>query len=125
MIEYLVDTNIWSKILKGDDDLRRFIESLDYAIDTTIYVELIQGSKNKGEIARIEKVIREIPLIQINKKVSEKTIDLIRRFSNSHGLILPDALIAATCLVNELKLITFNVKDFRFIKGLEIHVPQL
>ncbi len=30
-----------------------------------------------------------------------------------------DAIIAATCLENDLTLITYNVKDFRFIKGLK------
>ena len=31
-----------------------------------------------------------------------------------------DATIAATCLENDLTLITLNLKDFRFIKDLNI-----
>jgi len=38
---------------------------------------------------------------------------------------LGDAIIAAACIENNLKLVTFNAKDFRFIKGLEIDVPKL
>lgn len=37
--------------------------------------------------------------------------------------MLPDSIIAATCLENNLTLITYNVKDFRFIKGLKIQIP--
>ncbi len=37
--------------------------------------------------------------------------------------MLPDATIAATCLENDLTLITFNIKDFRFINGLKLLTP--
>lgn len=37
--------------------------------------------------------------------------------------MLPDAVISATCLENDLILLTYNVKDFRFIKGLKIQTP--
>ena len=37
--------------------------------------------------------------------------------------MLGDATIAATCLENDLTLITYNVKDFRFIKSLKIQKP--
>ncbi len=36
-----------------------------------------------------------------------------------------DAVIAATCLENDLQLVTFNAKDFRFIKGLRPKVPKV
>lgn len=44
-------------------------------------------------------------------------------YSKSHGLMLADAVIAATCLEHDLQLITLNVKDFRFIKGLTLIGP--
>ncbi len=37
--------------------------------------------------------------------------------------MLGDAIIAATCLENNLTLITYNAKDFRFINGLKILMP--
>ena len=42
----------------------------------------------------------------------------------SHKLAIPDALIAATALVNSISLYTLNAKDFRFIEGLTIHAYQ-
>lgn len=38
---------------------------------------------------------------------------------------MPDVIIFAVCLENGLKLLTYNAKDFRFIKGLEVEVPKL
>lgn len=124
MAKYLIDTNVWSRILKGDTNLRRYVETLDYAIDTTVYVELIQGSKNKAEVAGIEKIIGKLQLIHFDKRISRKTIDLIRQYAKSHGLILPDAIIAAVCIEEGLELVTFNIRDFHFIDGLSVKAPN-
>jgi len=37
-----------------------------------------------------------------------------------HNIKLPDAIIAATCLVNNFSLITNNTKDFDKITGLHL-----
>lgn len=123
MIEFLIDTNIFIAILKGNAKLKSFIESLACALDTTIYAELIQGAKNKAEVQKIEKYLSRFELIHFDKTVSQKTLELLRTYSKSHNLMFGDAIIAATCLENNLTLITYNVKDFRFIKGLKIQTP--
>jgi predicted nucleic acid-binding protein len=42
-------------------------------------------------------------------------------YSLSHKLSIPDALIASTALVYNLDLYTLNLKDFRFIEGLNLY----
>ncbi len=123
MIKYLVDTNILIAILKGNAKLKLFVENLACALDTTVYVELIQGAKNKSEVQKIEIYLTQFELIHFDKKISQKVIELIRTYSKSHGLMFGDAVIAATCLENDLTLITYNVRDFRFIKDLKILQP--
>lgn len=123
MIEFLVDTNIFVFILKGNAVLRNLIENTACALDTTIYAELIQGAKNKIEVQKIEKYLTKFDLIHFEESISRKTLELIRTYSKSHGLMFGDAIIAATCLEKDLILITFNFKDFRFIKGLKILKP--
>lgn len=123
MVKYLIDTNIFIAILKGDAKLKQFIENLSCALDTTVYVELIQGSKNKSEVTKIEKYLTRFELIYFDEEISLKTLELIRSYSKSHNLMFADAIIAFTCLINDLTLLTYNVKDFRFIKGLKIQTP--
>jgi len=123
MIEYLIDTNIFIAILKGDAKLKLFVESLAGALDTTVYTELIQGSKNKSEVQKIEKYLTRFELIHFDKNISQRTLELIRTYSKSHNLMFGDAVIAATCLENDLILLTYNVKDFRFIKNLKTRKP--
>jgi len=96
MIEFLIDTNIFIAILKGDVKLKSFIESLDCAIDTTVYAELIQGSKNKAEVQKIEKYLTRFELVHFDYAISQKTLELIRTYSKSHNLMFGDAIIAAT-----------------------------
>jgi len=123
MIEYLIDTNAFIAVLKGNAKLKSFIESLACALDTTVYIELIQGAKNKAEVQTIEKYLTRFELIHFEKDVSRKAIELVRTYSKSHGLMFGDAIVAATCLENNLILITYNVKDFRFVNGLKITQP--
>lgn len=123
MADYLIDTNIFIAILKGDATLKSSVENLNCALDTTIYAELIQGSKNKSEVQKIEKYLTRFELTHFDKTVSQKTLELIRTYSKSHNLMFGDAIIAATCLENDLTLLTYNIKDFRFIKGLSVRKP--
>ncbi len=123
MIEYLIDTNIFIAVLKGDAQLKLFIENVPCALDTTVYTELIQGSKDKAEVQKIEKYLTRFELIHFDKEISQRTLELIRTYSKSHGLMFGDSIIAATCLENDLTLITYNVKDFQFIKSLRIQKP--
>ncbi len=121
MAEYLLDLNILTAVFKGDMRIRLEIESLDAAIETVVYLELIQAAKNNVQAERIEKYLTGFELIHFDNKISERAIELIRNYSKSFGLKLPDSIIAATCLENNLTLITLNPKDFRFIEGLKLY----
>lgn len=123
MSDYLIDTNIFIAILKGDAKLKSTVENLLCALDTTVYSELIQGSKNKSEVQKIEKYLTRFDLIHFDKSISQTTLELIRNYSKSHNLMFGDAIIAATCLENDLTLLTYNTKDFRFIKELKLQTP--
>lgn len=125
MIEYLVDTNIFIHILKGNAELASLVDGLNCAIDTTVYVELIQGSKNKADVEKIELALTEYKLIHFSEDISRRTIALIRTYSKSHGLLYADAVIAATCVENDLTLLTLNNRDFRFIKGIKTREAKL
>ena len=54
------------------------------------------------------------------KILIDKTI-LIRK---NHKIKLSDAIIAATCLVHGLEVLTLNTKDFENIVGLKVSQPD-
>jgi predicted nucleic acid-binding protein len=57
----------------------------------------------------------------INDDISEKAIGLLQDYRLSHGLTLPDCFIAATSIVTDIELFTYNIKDFRFISELKLY----
>lgn len=46
-----------------------------------------------------------------------------QRFLIDTNILVPDAVIAATCLVNDFTLVTRNQKDFKGINGLKLYNP--
>ena len=125
MIEYLPDTNVFSRIFKGDLVITEFVENLKAVIDATIYIECLQGSKSNLEKRIIKKVLNNFPLLPITPKISQRAIELIDKYSNSHGLLLADALIAATALENDLTILTYNADDFKFVQDLRWQKPPI
>lgn len=125
MSQFLPDTNVFSKIFGNNLSVRQFVESLDAVIDTTVYIECIQGSKSNHEKRLIKKYLDNFPLLPITPDISQRAIELIDFYSNSYGLLLPDALIAATALENDLTVVTYNVDDFKFIQNLKWLKPSV
>ena len=125
MSPFLIDTNVFSEIFKGNSDISSYVAGLDAYIDTVIYIECLQGSKSNLEKAQIKKVLSTFPLLPINQTVSEIAVELIERYSNSHGLVLADAFVAASALSAGLTVVTFNVSDFQFIHNLNCSLPVL
>jgi len=125
MANSLADTNVFIAIINGNPLLKEFIKTERPVISTIVYLELIQGSKNKAEVKKIEKLLSFFKVLHFNEAVALRSIEIIRKYSKSHGLLLADAVIAATCLEHKIALVTFNAKDFRFIDGLELRIPKL
>ena len=123
MDKVIVDTNIFAAIFGGDAALKSKIDQYDKAVNTIIYLELIQGSKSKTEVQRIEKYLQNFTLLHFDVNDSQRAIDLVRTYSGSHGLLLADAMIAATCLERQYFLLTLNIRDFHFINGLQLIKP--
>lgn len=91
------------------------------AISVVTAAELIYGAFNKRELQQIQKDIAHLQLIQINDKIGALLLDLLAKYSLSHNLALPDALIAATAIHFDIPLYTLNLKDFKFIKKLQLY----
>jgi predicted nucleic acid-binding protein len=123
--EYLIDTNILifyyddhipSKSVEIVDDI--FFKSFNISIITKI--EFL-GWQNYDERQYQNAVLfaegaRIFPLVE---SIANKAIELKRK----KRIKLPDAVIAATCLINDFILVTRNQDDFKSIEGLELYNP--
>lgn len=120
MINYLADTTVLIDHLRGDKQATKFLEEFNPYISMVTVAELIQGSRNKREQDAAYKICATLPQLAINKKISDLTIKLLKKFCLSSGLRFLDALIAATAQENKLTLVSANLKHFRVIKGLTL-----
>ena len=84
-------------------------------------MELYFGALNKRELAKIKSRMQQLEIVNLNHAISEEALNLIERYAKSHGLHIPDALIAATAICRGIQLLTYNVKDFNFIEDITLY----
>lgn len=96
-------------------------QNVQIFINPVIELELLQGARNKAEMQGLEKIVAMFHILDMPSEVFQTARQLIKIYTLSHGLYLADALIAATALVYELDLLTYNLKDFRFIPELGLY----
>lgn len=84
-------------------------------------MELMLGAANKADMAKIIRKLRRFNIALINNDITLKSFDLLQNYRLSHGLSLPDSIIAATALITDLELFTYNIKDFKFIAQLKFY----
>lgn len=89
-------------------------------ISVITWLELLRGVHDKTQQSRILKRLNDVSVLMLNDAIGRRSMELMRHYHLSHGLQIPDGLIAATAMVTDLPLYTFNVKDYRFIKGLRL-----
>ena len=118
----LCDSNIIIDIINGVGQINDILTNLDetVAISVITEIEVIAGALNKGMQQSIIKKLKQYNVVHIDEEISLVASRLIKDYRLSCGLDIPDAFIAATSIVYRLPLLTNNIKDFKFIKGIEL-----
>ena len=129
MTSYLVDTSVIIDYLRGKDAAVGLLDNIEgelfssYVCLAEIY-EGVYRVKNSEEMTKVvTKFFSSLSGMygldeEISKKFGEIRADLKR-----HGSIIEDLdlLLVATCLVHDLKLVTFNKKHFVHIGNLRLY----
>jgi len=120
MENILADTTVLIDHLRGVEQAKTFLKQNTPHISHVIVAELIEGTKNKNHLRQVNQAVSDLSHIPISESISSKAISLMEKYFLSHKLELPDALIAATAMVENLTLVTGNIKHFSFIKNLKL-----
>ncbi|MEE9304593.1 MAG: type II toxin-antitoxin system VapC family toxin [Thiotrichaceae bacterium] len=122
----LVDTCVLIEHFKGNVSVSEFLKSHmgKLSISSVTDMGMAQGVRDKKELRIYEQLLRSlsINIIEIDEGVSLKARLWVRTYGLSHNLCLADSLIAATAFSANLTVVTFNIKDFRFL-DLELLSP--
>ena len=122
IIVIVLDTNVLIEILKGNKETITKVQSFDETllISSITAMEIYYGAKNKAELKKLEQFTALFKVEHLTKDISIKATGLIITYAKSHTLDIPDSLIAATALVSDGKIFTYNKKDFRYIDKLTL-----
>lgn len=120
----IFDTDVLIWYFRGDSKSSNLLHDTELDrrwVSSLTVMELLQGCRNKDEMAVIESFIAEniSRIIHPRTSISEKAIHLVGEYALSHGLRVVDALLAASALLHRAVLKTGNSRHFRFIPGLK------
>ena len=119
----LVDTDVLIWHLRGYAQAAQRLDQLQQLMLSSMsYLELLQGMRNKQEMAAVQQMfgLRKAIILPLTPAITERATELMITLSLSHGLQSGDALIAATALEHQLRVLTGNTKHFTPITGLEV-----
>ncbi len=120
----LVDTDILIDAALYNDAavncLQQIEDTSSLAISAVTHMELIIGCRNKKEIKSLGNFLQRFELVRLSEQISNTATDMLRTYRLSHGLLIADALIAATAIEANIRLISKNQKDYRFIEKLDL-----
>jgi predicted nucleic acid-binding protein len=124
IVEHLIDTNILIYHTKGSQITIDFIGNLiaqhSFNISILTKIEFLGWDKHTPDgFEKCKQLIELANIYPVDEDIANKAIELRRKSS----IKLADAVIAATAIMHNLKLVTRNVNDFKGIEGLEVINP--
>lgn len=121
---YLIDSNVVIGYLDnklpihGMETMNKIIDNVPN-ISIITKIEILRFNTSAADYRVLEEFVSESITLNLDNTVVDKTISICK----SARIKLPDAIIAATALVNNLILITRNTDDFKKIAGLKLFNP--
>ena len=123
----IIDTTVWVHLFRKEDKAREFLLSLkgEIVVSRITVMELVYGRSSSRDVASMWKQFKSLGVAvkEIDEGISAIAGTIFERYFPTKGIGLLDAFVAATALVRNEKLVTHNVKHFRFIEDLDLIVP--
>ena len=124
----LIDTNVIIDHLRGEERARDFLKQLkaeeaDILYSVITKAELYSGVRPKEE-EKVASLLNSMEEVQIDGEIAVAAGRYRNKSYASHGLLLPDALIAASAKQAGAVLVTLNKKHYP-MKDIKIQVPYV
>jgi len=121
----ILDTDVLIWFLRGNQKAIDFImDAMPFSISIVTYMELVQGMRDKRELAKMKKAFAdmEVEVIPLSESISLRASDYVEMYTLSHSMEMADALIAGTCMERDETLVTANDKHYRVVEGLQMTI---
>lgn len=120
----IIDTDVLIWLMRKNANAIGFVASIQQReIAQATWLELVEGVRNKRELAEIKSLLIELNIrtLPLTESIGQKAGSLMEEHALKGGLDAMDSLVAATALVNNLPLATANRKHYKAL-GVDLHV---
>ncbi|MBQ9725433.1 MAG: type II toxin-antitoxin system VapC family toxin [Neisseriaceae bacterium] len=118
-IDLLLDTNALLYLLRGYACMQPYL-SKQFGISVISEMELLSFAQNSEEDEKhIQSLIQDCAIFWLDNTVKNRTISIRKKY----GIKLPDAIIAATAIENNLPLLTAD-KVFKRVSELDLNLLE-
>lgn len=117
----LIDTDIVIDFLRGEEQAVSHFkaESEGICFSAITVAEIYSGIKDETEETEVERLFSIFPVIPTTIEIARAAGKFVQQYRPSHSVEIPDAIIAATCLVTGSELSTLNVKHYPMFPSLK------
>jgi predicted nucleic acid-binding protein len=120
----IIDTDILIDAGRGVNEAIACLQVIErkssLAASAVTQMELFVGCRNKTELLNVERFLGRFQILPLSEPISDMAVDLLRQYRLSYGLLIPDAMIAATAIMFDAPFISKNQRDYRFIARLNL-----
>ena len=121
----IFDTDIFIWVQRGNAKAARIMQNSEFRyLSIQTYMELLQGAKNKTHHKHIKDFLTtyNFIILPFSENIGHRASIYLEEYALSSGMRAGDAIIAATAVENNLRLVSGNAKHFRMIKDLKLKV---
>jgi len=127
-MKVLFDTDVLIEYLRGRPEVVIPLDELlastaSLAITPVSEAEIFRGIRSP-EKQKTTRLLSSLECLSIDHEIGKRAGEYLRRYSKSHGLEIPDALIAASAVVHRFSLCTFNWKHYPMSEVERFHLDH-
>src|SRR4030043_1140464 len=127
MSKYLLDSDIIIWHLRGRKEITEMLKDLQRsglpACSAISVLEVQLGVKTKDEEGKTNRFLESLKVFDLNLNIAKIAAQLIREHKTKGVTMdIPDAIIASTCILYDVTLVTYNRKHYP-ISELKFHTP--
>jgi predicted nucleic acid-binding protein len=120
MSNYLLDSDIMIWHLRGKKVVTEMLRNLQKAgvpACSALSVLEVQLGVRRGEEEKTNRFLGSLRIFDVDRTVAGKAAQIVRE-NRARGMTidLPDAVIAATCILYDLVLVTYNKKHYPILQ---------
>lgn len=119
----MYDTDILIWVQRGNKKAARLIEKdQDKYLSIQSFMELLQGAKNKVHHKYVKDFICDFnfSILPLSENIGHRALIYVEEHALSSNMRAGDAIIAATAVERNLKLVSSSTKHFRPVRELQL-----